>query len=160
MSGFYDVALICLNGHVVNDSSRSRPQHNQKYCDKCGESTISKCTKCGTDIRGDYHVPSVVVMSGMSTPPRYCHECGTAYPWTERALNAANDIAGAIDSLSSDERRELQSSFPDLIKESPQTEVAKLKFKKLMRKVGDESYQAVKSVLISAVSEAVKKAIF
>ena len=34
--GYYDVAQICTNGHVVNSSASSVPQSNQKYCTECG----------------------------------------------------------------------------------------------------------------------------
>lgn len=80
MSDYYDTAQICLNGHMINDSYRSYPAHNKKFCDKCGKATITRCPSCGTDIKGDYHMDDVI--GGPTTPvPMNCHNCGKAYPW-------------------------------------------------------------------------------
>lgn len=35
MEGF-DTALICLNGHMLNDSSRFYPKYNSLHCEKSG----------------------------------------------------------------------------------------------------------------------------
>lgn len=77
--GYYDVAQICMNGHVINESCKEYPQHNQNFCDKCGEKTITKCEGCGADIRGNYNEPGVLVFAPMITP-KYCHNCGKMYP--------------------------------------------------------------------------------
>ncbi len=55
--GWYDTAQICINGHVINSMSKSHPEHNKKFCDKCGEPTITNCPKCNAPIRGHYHEP-------------------------------------------------------------------------------------------------------
>ena len=34
---WYDIARVCLNGHVINSQSVYRPEHNKKYCEKCHE---------------------------------------------------------------------------------------------------------------------------
>jgi len=83
--GWHDTAQICLNGHVVNDSVRSSPEFNQKYCKQCGASTIIACQKCKKDIPGYYDVPGITVIGGgiMGAPP-YCQNCGAPYPWTTR----------------------------------------------------------------------------
>ncbi|MBI3838489.1 MAG: DUF2321 domain-containing protein [Planctomycetia bacterium] len=84
---FYDVGLACLNGHRVNDSAQSRPQHNASFCQSCGEPTISACPACSAAIRGEYHVPGVAAISTW-TAPRHCHNCGKPHPWTERRTAA------------------------------------------------------------------------
>ena len=48
--GPYDVAQICLNGHVINAYAKSEPNRNQKFCDECGASTMMQCEQCNTDI--------------------------------------------------------------------------------------------------------------
>ncbi|MFL6485360.1 MAG: DUF2321 domain-containing protein [Nitrososphaera sp.] len=53
----YDVAQICENGHVANDSAKGKPEHNQKYCEICGKPTITKCPNCKTPIRGHPYSP-------------------------------------------------------------------------------------------------------
>ena len=52
---WYDTAQICINGHVINSMSISHPEHNKKFCDKCGALTITNCPKCNTPIKGHYH---------------------------------------------------------------------------------------------------------
>jgi hypothetical protein len=158
--GYYDTSQVCLNGHVINDNFRSRPQHNQNCCNKCGQATIYKCQKCSTDIRGEYHVPNVFGGGFGSTAPKYCHHCGAPYPWSERTIQAASELADLIEELTESERATLKESFPDLIGETPRTELAKIKFKKIMAKTGKEAYDGMKSILVSVLSEAVKKSIF
>ena len=55
--GWYDTAQICMNGHVINSMSISHPEHNKKFCDKCGAPTTTNCPKCNTPIKGHYHPP-------------------------------------------------------------------------------------------------------
>ena len=55
--GRYDTAQICINGHIINSMSISKPEHNKKFCDKCGEPTITNCQNCNAPIRGYYHPP-------------------------------------------------------------------------------------------------------
>jgi hypothetical protein len=35
--GSYDIAQVCPNGHVANDSTQRDPEFNMEFCDKCGE---------------------------------------------------------------------------------------------------------------------------
>jgi len=57
--GWYDTAQICMNGHIINSMSKLHPEHNRKFCDKCGEPTITNCQKCNSPIPGHYHKPPV-----------------------------------------------------------------------------------------------------
>ena len=60
MTGYYDVAQICLNGHVITDIAHRAPQ------------------------------PDVICLSGSSPKaPAFCHNCGKSYPWTQAKLAAA-----------------------------------------------------------------------
>jgi hypothetical protein len=51
----YDVAQVCLNGHIVNFFAGSQPERNENFCSACGERTIVQCPHCKTKIRGQYH---------------------------------------------------------------------------------------------------------
>ena len=158
---FHDVALICLNGHVVNDSSQTSPQFNAKHCRKCGEATIDKCPACQKSIKGEYHVPGVVVVGRGDPPaPSFCHECGKPYPWTERRLTAAKELADEMDGLTDDDKLKLRGALDDLAKEGPKTEPAKFRFKQIMKKVGGDGYEMMKKVVTDIVSESVRKSIF
>lgn len=156
---YYDTAQICLNGHVINTMAREYPQSNQKHCSKCGAQSMTGCPSCGSTIRGYYHVPGVFGGSRYIRPG-YCHDCGRPYPWTIASLEAARELADELDGLSSEERKQLKDSFPDLVKSTPKTALAETRFKKLMKKAGIEAYGGMKSILIDVVSEAVKKSLF
>ena len=105
--GMYDVAQICLNGHVTNDGIQQFPQGNKKFCPKCGEATTIACPNCGHPIRGDYISDLVVVMGHHYRAPAYCENCGKPYPWTERTKTAAEQLAKQLPGLSDAERGEI-----------------------------------------------------
>ena len=39
----YEVAQICMNGHVITPFLKTNPIHSQKYCSQCGALTITTC---------------------------------------------------------------------------------------------------------------------
>ncbi|HPS19818.1 MAG TPA: DUF2321 domain-containing protein [Candidatus Omnitrophota bacterium] len=160
MSGFYDIAQICLNGHIVNDNYSKYPQHNQDYCDKCGEPTIFKCQSCGAEVRGEYHSSGVLSIGGRKKAPNFCHECGKPYPWIARKLEVVREMTDELEELTLEEREKIKKSLDDLVAETPKTEVAVLRFKKALKKVGKDSYESIKSILVDVASEAIKKSLF
>lgn len=81
--GYYDIAQICVRGHVVNDSYTRFPQGNREHCERCGARTITKCETCRQDIRGEYHVEGFFGLSDMKAPPSFCPRCGSPYPWNK-----------------------------------------------------------------------------
>lgn len=156
LSGF-DTALICKNGHVITDGLKMYPELRTKFCRKCGEATISQCPKCGTDIRGRYNVPGL--LDYLSPAPAHCHECGAAYPWTTSRLEALTQIAKEAKGLNEKEREELKASIDELVKGGTKTELAALRFKKLIKKTSDETWETMKSILTQVLAEAAKKAL-
>lgn len=158
--GYYDVAQICTNGHVVNSSADSAPQSNQKYCTECGSATIMACTSCCAAIRGYYYVPGIVFAGRHYCRPAYCYNCGQPYPWTTSSLDAANELADELESLTLEEREQLKNSFPDLLRNTPKSAVAEIRFKKIIKKVGSDAYDGLKTILVDVVSETVKKSLF
>jgi hypothetical protein len=50
--GYYETGQVCRAGHAINGRARRSPEHNQQFCDKCGEPTILQCESGRTDIRG------------------------------------------------------------------------------------------------------------
>jgi len=155
---WYDTAQICLNGHVVTASSTAHPELKRQFCDRCGAATITECPKCKANIRGSYHSPDFFSL-GMFEAPKFCSDCGAAYPWTESSLEAAHDLVSEMETISDEERRILMQTLDELVKETPQTEVAALRFKKIMRKVGTEATDALRKIIVEILSEAAKKAI-
>jgi len=145
----FDTALICLNGHMKNDCSKSWPQQNSPHCQECGAKTISQCPECKTDIRGKYHMPNVVDLTGHTAPvPKFCHHCGKAYPWTASSLSAARELIREAEGLTENERGILERSLDDLIRETPQTPVEVLRFKRFVTKAGKDVYDAMKKILV------------
>ena len=159
--GYYDVAQVCLNGHVITRNAESAPELRREFCPKCGEPTIMKCPHCQAPIPGEYHIEGVaVVRRHVPPPPKFCHACGAPYPWTERKIEAAKVLADEMENLSPSEKNELKQSLDELYRDTPKTEVAAFRFKKIMAKVGKESYTAMKEIVIGVVSEAVRKSLF
>ena len=156
--GYYDVALICRNGHVANEYSRAYPAHNKKFCDQCGAPTIDTCPSCSNSIMGEYHADGVIGPSFHA--PAYCENCGAPFPWTTARVAAAKELARDLPQLTAEEREKLAEAVDDLVTQSPRTPLAESRFKNLMRKAGTEATQAMRGIIVDVVSEAVKKSIF
>jgi len=158
---YYDVAQICVNGHIVTWNANSCPEFRKKHCPKCGEPTIIACTACCTPIQGEFHVEGVIAIGGGdSPPPSFCHECGKPYPWTAKRIEAARELADEFDELSVEDRDKLKKSLDDIFTDNPRTEISASRFKRIMAKVGKSSYETMKTVVVDVLSDAAKKVIF
>ncbi len=158
---WYDTAQICINGHVINSRSKSEPDYNRNFCEKCGARTITSCENCNTPIKGFYHSRhSLKTPNTMLTKPSFCPDCGKPYPWTEAKLKAAKELSDEIDNLSPEERELLKKSLDDIVRETPQTTVAATRFKKLIAKAGPVAAEGFKKILLDLISETAKKAIW
>lgn len=151
----YDIAQICLNGHVVNDSFGKYPENNSDYCRDCGAKTITNCPTCNASIRGSGYGMVVIDFDF----PSYCEKCGKPFPWTDAAIKAAKDLTQELE-LSPEEKTSLTETIEDLVKDSPQTTVSATKFKRLVTKGGSWALDAFKDILVSVVSETAKKTMF
>jgi hypothetical protein len=152
----YDVAQVCLNGHPTNSSFTQLPQHSVEFCSACGASTITQCLQCEAQIRG-YYWGSGVIGGPAYRPPRFCHKCGSAYPWTQAKKDAARELVDELDELSHEEREALKGSFDDLMSSTPKTEVAVTRTKKLIAKLGPAVGETIKKIVVEIGSEAAKK---
>ena len=54
-----DVMQVCLNGHVITDRLRGRPEHALSRCDRCGAPTLYRCPTCGRELPGARGVPGL-----------------------------------------------------------------------------------------------------
>ncbi len=155
---WYDVAQICLNGHIINASTQKYPQHNKKYCDKCGEKTITRCPNCNAVIQGEYHVEGIAAFGGeLSPPPSFCPNCGNPYPWTEKKIKTAHQMTKELSNLTSEEKELLEKSIDNIIKETPETRLAVTRIKKLLPKVGKEAGNMLRDLVVDIASESAKK---
>ena len=151
-----DTALVCLNGHMVNHSMKMSPQYNTKFCEKCGEKAICQCISCGQEIRGNYHYANVIA-PGPDKPPGFCHNCGHAYPWTQKRREAAKELISLADNLSPTEKEDFDNTVGDLMKEGPRTGVAAEKFKRYCKRAGKAVGDGVWKIVIDVASEAARK---
>jgi hypothetical protein len=51
-SGWWDIAQVCVNGHLVNQRVIEEHDHSQPLCVRCGSPTIMACRLCRAPIRG------------------------------------------------------------------------------------------------------------
>jgi hypothetical protein len=160
----YDVAQICMNGHVISSQINSYPTVMQGHCGRCGESTIIECQSCKAPIHGvlirnkvsQYTGNTHQEILGNYRKPSYCHKCGKPFPWTVKRSEAAKELADEFESLTPEEKEQLKGCLPDLLNDTPRTPVAEAVFKRLMRKAGKEAYKLMLKVLGDIASEAVK----
>ena len=150
----FDCALICKAGHVANIYKSLHPECNSEHCLLCPEEIISECPSCHTPIRGGYY--SLAIYSNMARVgdysgqthttthyqeltksdeyqvPAYCHKCGAPYPWTAEMLRYGERIVEALDDLPPEKKAQLKSLFPDLIVETPRSQLAVLELGKAL----------------------------
>ena len=62
--------------------------------------------------------------------------------------------------LSPEEVQQFRTDLTELTKDSPKTQVASLRFKKVMTKVGTSVASGVRDIVVDVLSEAAKKAIW
>lgn len=153
----YDTALICTNGHIINDSFMSLPDFNAAFCSRCGAAGIHQCIECSTDIRGRYFSSKVFVST--YTAPDYCHNCGKPYPWTRDRIETAKEFLQELDELG-DDREKLANSLPDLISDTPRTTLAAERWRKALAKVGEHVGVALRELIVEIASESAKKIMF
>lgn len=155
---YYDVAQICMNGHVITSMSRDYPQHKRANCDQCGASTICHCPNCNTPIQGYYHVSGVI--GGFEyDAPRFCHSCGSAMPWVSSKLEAAFEIIDLMDSLDENERSDLKQSVEELVRETAKIALAKVKLKRYLKKVDNDISDGLSEILDGILSEQVRESL-
>jgi hypothetical protein len=157
MSEGYDIAQICLNGHCVNASSGRRPRHNQPFCDRCGEKTITECPSCRTPILGYDHGSSI---GYPYHTPHHCHQCGKPYPWTERKQAAALELFIELLEVKKEEQEQLKRDLADITSDNPRTQVASVRIKRWLGKAKDEAIGALHDIVVDIASEVAKKAIW
>ncbi|WGI17953.1 DUF2321 domain-containing protein [Methanonatronarchaeum sp. AMET-Sl] len=154
--GYYDVAQICLNGHVITERSKGFHQATQEFCSKCGEPTIENCPNCDTKIRGEYVVEGAVFFSEYSVP-KFCHGCGEPYPWTKEKIQVAKKYAQMLENLDEEEKQTVEKNIDDIIKDSPRTKIASLQFKKNLDKAKGKAKKELKDIIVEIASETAVK---
>jgi len=164
MAERYDTARICENGHIINGALSMAPQDTTKFCSHCGAKGIDICSACNSQIRGaslystfhgDWNIGGPLLR-----PPAYCQSCGVPFPWTTQRLEVARELISEMDELVDADKESLKLSLPDLVKDSPRSEIAVSRYRKIIAKAADTSREGLKKLLWMVVTEATKKALF
>ncbi len=158
MSGYYDTALICINGHIINKRMKEFPAHNSKFCDECGAENIHKCEVCNTEIRGRYNQKAVLSLVSDESIPFYCHNCGKPYPWTKMKLEAIEEIVELVDELNDEEKDIFKDSVRYIATDNPKTKVSVMRIKKFGSKIGETMWNGIKEMIVEIASETALKA--
>jgi len=145
--GFYP-AYICENGHAVEIGMYS---FRDKYCTICGANIIHQCPACKTTIKGlDEDT------GGFFTVPSYCRNCGVPFPWTNRAIAATLELLAEDENITTEECNRLSDVLPDIMTETPRTQLAAARLRKAMTVIGSITCEALKQFVIDFGCEAVK----
>ncbi len=93
-----DVMQVCRNGHVVTDLLHVYPDRGLNHCDRCGAPTLDRCPTCGRELPGAVYVPGMVPV-GRLEPPRFCADCGAAFPWSANSPQPPSDGWNNLENL-------------------------------------------------------------
>lgn len=137
------IAQICLNGHIITDSSRSKELVRNKHCATCGEETVMTCLSCNNSIPVRITYTNIHGIGQDYNKPNYCSSCGKAYPWTLRRTEAAKKLILLSERLSDSEKKELNDIVSDLVTFTPNTSVAQATFIKYFDKIERNIFKRV-----------------
>lgn len=89
--------------------------------------------------------------------PAYCEGCGTAFPWTQRAIKAAKDFAEL--ELDDHDKEEFMRNVDIVALETPQTKVAATKIFRILAKLSGPAKDTLQELVVNIASETAKKII-
>lgn len=153
---FYHTAQVCLNGHLITESTEEFPDDMQKFCSKCGAQAVTTCPNCSASLHGYHDDPDFI---SITTVDSFCYNCGKPYPWTKSALESLQLLIEEEPSFSEDEKNKLVESVPDIISETPKTKVATSRFKRALSTAGKYTADAMKGIIVDIGTEVFKKSI-
>jgi hypothetical protein len=130
------------------------PEFCKEFCPNCGAKTVMACPECHTPIPGHYYIPGTFSLDE-TTVPNNCHACGSAYPWRQDALASATEILQF--EMGGQDATEAAALVPIIAMDSPKAELAALKLKRLMSKLGKPAYDVAIKVVSDLASETAKK---
>lgn len=145
---------ICQNGHFILTSMYIQ---GKEFCEKCGSEMMDKCPDCGAVIC-EWNYGGIVYLG---TPhydrASYCKNCGSPYPWTAKALEAAAELIEEEENLTAEQKEKLSGSLQDIICETPKTQVATVRIKKALLSVGRFTAEGLRQFVIDFGCELAQK---
>ena len=153
---YYDTAEICLNGHLISSSFEDYPSE-QAYCSKCGSKIITNCPNCNAKLRGAFNDPYYIKTVEVTA---YCYNCGKPYPWTKATIETAEAIIREDELLTEEQIQQFCECIPDLISETKKTNIALIRYKKLVDKAASVTGPALYDVLKDIAPAVIIKALF
>ena len=147
-------AFVCENGDTMISS---QPLTTPLFCKKCGTKMLSKCPSCGRAIEEWHRSDDFIAGKPRYARANYCQGCGKPYPWTQTALDAAKELILESEELDILQRQKLAESLPDLITETPKTQVAVVRVRKAMLSVGKFTADGIHQFIIDFGCELAKK---
>ena len=152
----YHPATICLNGHVISGTKPNVYSH----CSKCGAETISNCPNCNAPIHGQAINKDGYVSYKLKKPDSCCYNCGKPYPWTERIIRASVELLSMDENLDEDTKELLKTLVPDLLFETPMSQVAATRFKINLSKASEFVCNGLHQLFWGVVNESLFRIIF
>jgi hypothetical protein len=159
-------AIYCLKGHYGGSAEKFQPhswedvqrmalraevegpEPPKRFCSDCGAALIKDCPQC-----------SMKIVLERGKRPAFCASCGGPFPWTETALTEAKDFTDEQDELSADDKAMLKATFEDLTINSPKTEIAASRFKRILRKLAPDVAETIRKTIVEIASETAVKLI-
>jgi hypothetical protein len=155
-SGEYDLAQICERGHIITAFADTQPGLRASRCSKCGSVVIEKCPDCQAPLRGAFYGTYSVQM--LTEAPKYCHQCGAAYPWRAEQLRMAEELAAEAQyDLDEKEQGQLRDSLVEISTDTAATQLAGARIKRLLNKVSEPLKAAIYKYAVDVSSEIGKK---
>lgn len=152
----YATAEICLNGHIVSDDVSS--DNHEEFCSQCGAKTVNTCPHCNSEIHGYFYADLLTFRNVKDIDmklPYYCHACGKPYPWTETAIKAATLLIQEEQEFSQEQKNKLIESIPDIVAETPKSNLAVTRFKKALTSAGKFTADGIRQFCIDFACELV-----
>lgn len=120
---------------------------------------ITNCPHCNALIRGELYDDDIAIIGPQPVVDSYCTNCGNPYPWTESALESTALLIQEEEELSEQLKASLVESLPDIITETPRTNLAVVRVKKCLASAGKFTADAVRQFAIDFGCELVKKSL-
>lgn len=155
----YLTAQICLNGHMVTSSIELNPELREKFCSRCGAMTITHCPSCGAPLRGELYDDEIAIYGFIPSIDAYCTNCGSAFPWTKSAIENAILLIQEEEELSEQLKTSVIQSLPDIVAETPKTNVAVVRMKKVLASAGKFTTEGLRQFILDFGCELAKKLI-